>query len=756
MDSTVDQDFDTLPVEDYKQEILKSVRENQVVICIGETGSGKTTQIPQFLLDNGFCKRGIVGVTQPRRIAAISVTERICDERKSRVGEEVGYAVRFDDKTSSRTKIKFMTDGIMIRESLSDSNLSQYSVIMLDEAHERSLNTDILFGLLKAACAARPDLKVIVTSATLDADKFRAYFNNCPIIRVPGRVFPVDIYHSKTKQVMTANGPANNSYVQSAVDVVMKIHRKDDDGHILVFLTGQEEIEKACALLRVALQEDPQDDRELIILPLYAALPNDVQSRVFKKPTALVQSNKLLRKCVIATNIAETSITVPHVRYVVDAGFVKQKVFDPARGMESLIIVPVSKIAALQRAGRAGRTGPGQCYRLYSSDCFDQMMDETVPEIQRTNLSNTILYLKALGIADVLSFDFLDPPSVGQVLQALVELHKLGALDDFGAITALGRQMSTFPLDPHISRMLIEAGKKECQCLQEIVVICAMLCVENVWMRPQGARRPPKPQDARQQREQRNQREQIARTVDEERADIAHAGLRHAYGDFLSLLNVFNSWEKAGFSMDWCSRNYINGRSMKTARKIKDHLSQDADKARIAESYEKYAGEVSLEKRICNAVTAGFYMNAAVRCSNESVYKCIGDGDELQLVHLSPQSAFSFVDPPEYIIYQELMHSTKLYMRTAGRVSKSVLKMHQRSWNKVPPEQLSSGQVVVQALQAQGSQRKRSREEDTETKDSCSDGIADASQSSDVNEAVNAAKLRYLSRKGTAPPGKRR
>ncbi|KAJ1437260.1 P-loop containing nucleoside triphosphate hydrolase protein, partial [Ochromonadaceae sp. CCMP2298] len=301
-----------------------------------------------------------------------------------------------------------MTDGILVRECLGDKMLSQYQVIMLDEAHERSLNTDILFGLLKGACRLRPDLRVIVTSATLDADKFGAYFDNCPIIRVPGRIFPVDIYHSKSRQVMTATGPSNAAYVQSAVEVILKLHKKDEGGHILVFLTGQEEIERACGLLREAIGQGQGGEEK--------------------------------------------------VRYVVDAGYVKQKAYDPVRGMESLVVVPASKVACLQRAGRAGRTGPGQCYRLYSSQCFDNMADETVPEIQRTNLANTVLYLKALGIQDVLGFDLLDPPSEEQVMQALSQLHSLGALLDTGEISPLGRQMSAFPLEPHLARCLIMAG----------------------------------------------------------------------------------------------------------------------------------------------------------------------------------------------------------------------------------------------------------------------------------------------------------
>jgi ATP-dependent RNA helicase DHX8/PRP22 len=338
----IEKDFDVLPVIDFKREILEAISKNQIIICIGETGSGKTTQIPQFILDSGMLKDGLIGITQPRRIAAITVAQRVCEERNVSIGNEIGYSVRFDDKTTEKTKVNYLTDGILVRECLSDRKLSKYSVIMLDEAHERSLNTDILFGLIKDACRMRKELKLIVTSATLDEDKFVKYFNNCPVIRIPGRIYPVDIYHSKTKQVMTLSGPSNNSYIQSAVDIVLKIHRKDGEGHILLFLTGQEEIEKACSLLRTAIAEEEEkennninNNRKLIILPLYAALPNETQAKVFKKPSTILNlntnqskkwtdyndkgkkmennnnnSNILLRKCVIATNIAETSITV--------------------------------------------------------------------------------------------------------------------------------------------------------------------------------------------------------------------------------------------------------------------------------------------------------------------------------------------------------------------------------------------------------------------------------------------------------------
>lgn len=328
------------------------------------SGSGKTTKLPQFCLESGLLGSKKMCITQPRRVAAISVAQRVGEEQGGAVGDLVGYVVRFEDCTSSRTRIKYVTDGILVRECLSDPLLNDYQVIMLDEAHERSVQTDILFSLLKAACSKRSDLKVLVTSATLDTRKFSAYFGGCPVMDVAGRTYPVDLYHSKLRQVMTASGPSNNSYVQAAVDVVMSIHNKEEDGHILVFLTGQEEIDRACHLLRVKCQEEPQlkDRPQLIVLPLHASLSTEAQKKVFKKADQLAQStssdsSRSARKCIVATNIAETSITIPHIRFVVDSGYVKQKAFDPVRKIEALIVVPVSKVSAQQRAGRAGRTG---------------------------------------------------------------------------------------------------------------------------------------------------------------------------------------------------------------------------------------------------------------------------------------------------------------------------------------------------------------------------------------------------------------
>ncbi|CAM9943781.1 unnamed protein product, partial [Hapterophycus canaliculatus] len=501
---------------------MKAVRASQVLVCTGETGSGKTTQIPQYLLelvrerdaetaaassgDKDEDDRGeggkaqkdgestpsekklLVAVTQPRRVAATSVARRVADERGCRLGEEVGYSIRFEDRTGPRTRIKYMTDGVLVRECLQDPYLSRYGVVMLDEAHERSIDTDILFGLLKRALARRADLRAVITSATLDVERFAAFFDGCPFISVPGRTHAVDVYHSKTRQVMTATGPASPRYVEDAVDIIRKVHRTQGPGHVLAFFTGQDEIERAGRLLSEAVAQEKVDRRaagieeeegaengvsELVVLPLFGALSAEAQANAFTPARAGV------RKVVMATNIAETSVTVPGVRFVIDPGYVKQKTYDPTRRMESLVVVPISQVAAQQRAGRAGRTASGQCYRLYTRDCYAAMLGETVPEILRTNLANTLLYLKVLGVDDILAFDFLDPPAEDQSLEALQHLYCLGALDQDGRATERGRRMSRFPLEPSLSRTLLEAG--DLGCVEEVLTIVALLSVESIW-----------------------------------------------------------------------------------------------------------------------------------------------------------------------------------------------------------------------------------------------------------------------------------
>eukprot|EP00965_Chrysotila_dentata_P094309 3117951-Pleurochrysis_carterae.AAC.1 len=328
----------------------------------------------------------------------MSVSKRVAEEFGCRLGQEVGYCIRFEDCTSSETVIKYMTDGMLLRECLVDTDLSRYSLIMLDEAHERTIHTDVLFGLLKGLLARRKDLKLICTSATLDAEKYSTYFFECPIFTIPGRTYPVEVLYTKTPET---------DYMDAALITVMQIHLSEPPGDVLLFLTGQEEIDTACQILFERMKSLGNNLPELIILPVYSALPSEMQTRIFEPapPGA--------RKVVVATNIAEASLTIDGIYYVVDPGFVKQKCYNAKVGMDSLVVVPISQASARQRAGRAGRTGPGKCYRLYTEQAYkNEMLPTSVPEIQRTNLGNTVLQMKAMGVNDLLNFDFMDAPPV--------------------------------------------------------------------------------------------------------------------------------------------------------------------------------------------------------------------------------------------------------------------------------------------------------------------------------------------------------
>jgi ATP-dependent RNA helicase DHX8/PRP22 len=388
-----------LPIYCLREELLRAYRDHQVLVVIGETGSGKTTQMTQYIMEAGYAVSGMIGCTQPRRVAAMSVAKRVAEEVGCQLGAEVGYSIRFEDVTSPETRIKYMTDGMLMREYLMDKDLNKYAAIMLDEAHERTIHTDVLFGLIKDLCKRREkDFKLIVTSATLDAEKFASYFFDCPIFKIPGRMFPVEILYTKKPE---------SDYVDASLITVMQIHLREPAGDILVFLTGQEEIDSACEVLFQRMKSLGPSVPELIILPVYGALPSEMQSKIFEP------APPLSRKCIVATNIAEASLTIDGIYYVVDPGFCKQKVFNPKVGMDSLVVVPISQASATQRSGRAGRTGPGKCFRLYTELAFkNEMLPNSVPEIQRTNLANVVLQLKAMGINDLIHFDFMDPPPI--------------------------------------------------------------------------------------------------------------------------------------------------------------------------------------------------------------------------------------------------------------------------------------------------------------------------------------------------------
>uniref|UniRef100_A0A182WDJ3 RNA helicase n=1 Tax=Anopheles minimus TaxID=112268 RepID=A0A182WDJ3_9DIPT len=457
----------TLPVFEYKTDFMRLLSEHQCIVLVGETGSGKTTQIPQWCVEYALqtSSKG-VACTQPRRVAAMSVAQRVSEEMDVVLGQEVGYSIRFEDCSSPRTLLKYMTDGMLLREGMSDPMLEAYQVILLDEAHERTLATDLLMGVLKEVIRQRKDLKLVVMSATLDAGKFQQYFDNAPLMNVPGRTHPVEIFYTPEPE---------RDYLEAAIRTVIQIHMCEEiEGDILMFLTGQEEIEEACKRVKREIDNLGPDVGELKCIPLYSTLPPHMQQKIFEPAPPKRPNGAIGRKVVISTNIAETSLTIDGVVFVIDPGFSKQKVYNPRIRVESLLVSPISKASAQQRAGRAGRTRPGKCFRLYTEKAYKtEMQDNTYPEILRSNLGTVVLQLKKLGIDDLVHFDFMDPPAPETLMRALELLNYLAALDDDGNLTDLGAVMAEFPLDPQLAKMLIASCQHNCS--NEILSITAML-----------------------------------------------------------------------------------------------------------------------------------------------------------------------------------------------------------------------------------------------------------------------------------------
>lgn len=643
---TIKQQRESLPVFSFRSQLIQAVKDNQIMIVVGETGSGKTTQLTQYLAESGFGNMGMIGCTQPRRVAATSVAKRVAEEVGCEVGAEVGYAVRFDDRTSKDTVIKYMTDGHLQREIIMDPDLKRYSVIMLDEAHERTIATDVLFGLLKKTVKRRPDLKIIVTSATLDADKFSSYFNEAPIFTIPGRTFPVEILYSKEPE---------SDYLDAALVTVMEIHLSEPAGDILVFLTGQEEIDTACEVLYERMKALGPNVPELIILPVYSALPSEMQSRIFDP------APPGSRKVVLATNIAETSITIDGIYYVVDPGFVKQNAYDPKLGMDSLVVVPISRASAQQRAGRAGRTGPGKCFRLYTQQAFEtEMLPTTIPEIQRQNLANTILLLKASGINDLLHFGFMDPPPNNTMLTALEELYALSALDDEGLLTRLGRKMADFPVEPSLAKALVYSV--DLGCSDEMLTIVSMLNIQTVFYRP---------------KEKQSQ------------ADQKKAKFHDPSGDHLTMLNVYNSWKHSGFSNAWCFENFIQARGVRRAKEVREQLMK------MMQRYRHPIVSCGRDtEKVRRALCSGFFRSSARKDPQEG-YKTLIEGTN---VYLHPSSAL-FGKNAEWVIYHSLVMTTKEYMHITTAIEPKWLVEAAPTFFKVAPTDKLSKRRQAERIQ---------------------------------------------------------
>ncbi|KYQ89599.1 DEAD/DEAH box helicase [Tieghemostelium lacteum] len=602
----------SLPIFPYREELIQAVNDYQVLIIVGETGSGKTTQIPQYLHEAGYTKRGKVGCTQPRRVAAMSVAARVADEMSCKLGQEVGYSIRFEDCTSEKTVLQYMTDGMLVREFLTTPDLSNYSVLIIDEAHERTLHTDILFGLVKDIARFRPDLKLLISSATMDADKFSQYFDDAPIFTIPGRKYDVSTLYTQAPEA---------NYVDAVCVTVLQIHVSEPLGDILVFLTGQEEVDTVAEMLQQRTRGLGTKIKELVITRIYSTLPTDLQAKIFE-PTP-----ENARKVVLATNIAETSLTIDNIIYVIDTGFCKQKIYNPKSGMESLVVQPCSQASANQRKGRAGRVAPGKCFRLYTAWSFENEMEpNTTPEIQRTNLGNVVLLLKSMGINDLVHFDFMDPPPAETLIKALEQLYALGALNDRGQLTKLGRKMAEFPVDPQLSKMIIASEKY--QCTDEILTICAMLTVNNtIFYRPKDKAF---------------------------QADAAKKTFFHPEGDHLTLLQVYNQWRETGYATQWCFENFIQHRSMKRAKDVREQLEGLLERVEIP-----ITSSADDTIAIRKAITSGYFYNTA-KLEKSGLYRT---NKTNQSVQIHPSSAL-FDAPPKWVVYFELVLTTKEFMRS--------------------------------------------------------------------------------------------
>jgi len=611
---TIDEQRCSLPVYSVKEDLLDVIRENQIVVVVGETGSGKTTQMTQYLLEAGYARTGMIGCTQPRRVAAMSVAKRVSEEVGCELGDTVGYSIRFEDCTGPETKIKYMTDGVLLRETLRDEEIYNYSVIIMDEAHERSLNTDVLFGIMKRVVAQRRDFRLVVTSATLDKEKFSDFFGRVPTFMIPGRTFPVEVMYHKT--------PCED-YVEAAVKQALTIHLSHPPGDILLFLTGQEEIECACFTLQERLGE-LEGAPELAILPIYSQLPQDLQAKIFQKSD--------MRKCIVSTNIAETSLTVDGILYVIDTGFVKMKVYSPKMGMDALQIFPCSQAAVNQRAGRAGRTGPGTCFRLFTETAFKrELLVTTVPEIQRTNLGNVILLLKSLNVTNLLDFNFMDPPPQDNMINSMFQLWILGALDNTGELTALGKKMVEFPLDPPLAKMLLVGH--DLGCGAELLTIVSMLSVPSVFFRPKDR---------------------------QDESDAAREKFFVPESDHLTLLHVYNQWKSNGYRNDWCARHYLHGKVLKKAREVRSQMMDIMEQQKLAMASCGTEWDI-VRKAVCSA-----YFHNAARLKGIGEYLNCRTG---MACHLHPTSAlYGLGYTPDYVCYHELIMTSKEFMQCVTAV----------------------------------------------------------------------------------------
>ncbi|EXU66932.1 ATP-dependent helicase [Streptomyces sp. PRh5] len=612
-----------LPVSQKKDAILEAVRDHQVVIVAGETGSGKTTQIPKICLELGRGVKGLIGHTQPRRIAARTVAERIAEEMRSPLGESVGWKVRFTDQVGKDTHVKLMTDGILLAEIQTDRELRQYDTIIIDEAHERSLNIDFLLGYLAQLLPRRPDLKVVITSATIDPERFSRHFGDAPIVEVSGRTYPVEVRY---RPLLEEGGEdSDRDQITAICDAVDEL-QAEGPGDILVFLSGEREIrDTADALNKKQL-------RSTEVLPLYARLSHAEQHRVFQRHTG--------RRIVLATNVAETSLTVPGIRYVIDPGTARISRYSHRTKVQRLPIEPISQASANQRKGRCGRTSDGICIRLYSEDDFATRPEFTDAEILRTNLASVILQMTAAGLGDIEKFPFIDPPdrrNIKDGVQLLEELHALDSKqkDPRKRLTEVGRKLAQLPVDPRLARMVLEADRNG--CVREVMVIAAALSIQDPRERPS---------DKQQQ------------------ADQQHARFKDESSDFLAFLNLWKYVRERQKELSssafrrMCRHEYLNYLRIREWQDIYSQLRTVAKTMDIHMSEQDAAPD-----HIHTSLLAGLLSHVGLKDTEKNEYV----GARSAKFAVFPGSAL-FKKPPRWVMSAELVETSRLWARVNAKI----------------------------------------------------------------------------------------
>ncbi|MBN3511359.1 ATP-dependent RNA helicase HrpA [Mycolicibacterium septicum] len=664
--------YPDLPVSQHRDELAKAISENQVVVVAGATGSGKTTQLPKICLDLGRGIRGTIGHTQPRRLAARTVAQRIADELDTPLGDAVGYTVRFTDQASDSTLIKLMTDGILLAEIQRDRRLLRYDTLILDEAHERSLNIDFLLGYLRELLPRRPDLKVIVTSATIEPERFAAHFGGAenglrggaPIVEVSGRTYPVEIRYRPLEVTVSSEDDAEDpddpdheivrtevrDPTEAIVDAVRELEA-EPPGDVLVFLSGEREIRDTAEALK--------DLRNTEVLPLYARLPTAEQQKVF-------QPSRNGRRIVLATNVAETSLTVPGIRYVVDPGTARISRYSRRTKVQRLPIEPISQASAAQRAGRSGRTAPGVCIRLYSEQDFESRPRYTDPEILRTNLAAVILQMAALQLGDIAEFPFLDPPDARSVRDGVQLLQELGAFDNAGALTDVGRRLARLPLDPRVGRMILQADTEG--CVREVLVLAAALSI------PDPRERPADREDAARQK---------------------HARFADEHSDFISYLNLWNYLreqrnQRSGSAFRrMCREEFLHYLRIREWQDLTGQLRSIARDIGIREG-----DEPAEPASIHAALTAGLLSHVGLREGESRDYA----GARNSKFVLAPGSVLT-KKPPRWIVVADLVETSRLFGRIAAKVEPEAIErvaghLVQRNYSE-PHWEAKRGAVVA-------------------------------------------------------------